>query len=230
MEPPSQESRLKAAETFREEMESIGASIRDLVVGQPPIQLLGYLLAQFHMVMMLTPDGSEDEPRPNKDAIKTFQFALEYVHAVWSSHSLLPAENNAFDEGLAGKLMNTLAELEEKTTWYCMASAETQTELQAKFTWAFIRGHRYQVLEGEFFRFVLAPHDAALREAYGMGSEDIALGIQNISNAFRAGFSDAADRLMETMDDTYRVAQDSGETLETVLERIKTMLAAGTEK
>ena len=221
MELPSQESRLKAAETFREEMEALGASIRDLVVGQPPIQLLGYLLAQFHMVMMLAPDGSEGEPRPNKDAIKAFQLALEYVHAVWSSHSLLPPENTAFDENLAEKLMNTLAELEEKTMWYCMASAETQTEFQAKSTWAFIRGHRYQVLEGEFFRFVLAPHDAALREAYGMGSEEIASGIQNISNAFRAGFSSAADRLMETMDDTYRMAEESGETLETVLERLQ---------
>lgn len=81
--------RAKVAETTREEMEALAAKVRDLVLRQPPIQLLGYLLAQFHLVMMLTPGGSEDEPRPNKDAIRAFQFALEYVHAVWSSYSIL---------------------------------------------------------------------------------------------------------------------------------------------
>jgi hypothetical protein len=217
----SQEGRAKAVETLREEMEALGASVRDLVVRQPPVQLLGYMLAHFHMVMMLTPDGSEDEPRPNKEAIKTFQFALEYVHAVWSSHQPLPPETVTFDEKVAGELMSALAELEEKTMWYCMASAETPTEFQAKTTWAFIRGHRYQVLEGEFFRFVLAPHDKALREAYGMGSEEIASGIQNISDAFRSGLSSAANKLMEQMDETSRIVEETGETLETVLNRLQ---------
>lgn len=218
---PSQESRLKAAETFREEMETLGATVRDLVLRQPPVQLLGYLLAQFHMAMMLSPDGSEDEPRPNKDAIKTFQFALEYVHAVWSSHATLAPESSPFDENLAGELMNALAQLEEKTMWYCMASSETPSEFHAKTTWALIRGHRYQVLEGEFFRFVLAPHEAALRQAYGIGAEEIAAGIQNISDAFRTGFSNAVNKLVERMDETYRIVEETGEPLETVLKRLK---------
>jgi hypothetical protein len=51
--------RAKVAETTREEMEVLAGTVRDLVLRQPPIQLLGYLLAQFHMVMMLTPAGSE---------------------------------------------------------------------------------------------------------------------------------------------------------------------------
>lgn len=215
-----QEGRLEAADALRQEMEALGASVRDLVVRQPPVQLLGYLLAQFQMVMMLNPGGSESEPRPNKDAIKAFQFALEYVHAVWSSNASLPPEDTAFDENLAGELLNTLAQLEEKTMWYCIASARTRTELHAKTTWAFIRGHRYQVLEDEFFRFVLAPHDAALREAYGMGSEEIASGIQNISDAFRAGFSNAVNKIEEHMDETHRMAEETGGTLENVLKQL----------
>lgn len=211
--------RVKVAEAAREEMEALAASVRDLVLRQPPIQLLGYLLAQFHMVMMLTPAGSEDEPRPNKDAIKTFQFALEYVHAVWSSSGMLRTEQAPFDEATAGELMNALDQLEDKTMWYCMASSESQTEFHAKSTWAIIRGHRYQVLEEEFFRFVLEPHDTALREAYGIGSIDIAKGIQSIADTFRSGFSHAVSTIRERMDDTYREVEASGESLGAVLER-----------
>lgn len=224
--PPSEDAQLlvdraMVAETTREEMEVLAGAVRDLVLRQPPIQLLGYLLAQFHMVMMLTPAGSEDEPRPNKDAIKTFQFALEYVHAVWSSHSTLPAEHTPFDQNTAGELMNVLDELQDKTIWYCMASSETQTEFHAKSTWATIRGHRYPVLEEEFFRFVLEPHDAALREAYGIGFTDVAKGIQSISDTFRTGFSQAVSTIKERMDDTYRQVEESGESLAAVLDRQK---------
>ncbi len=214
-------NRLAKTESLREEMETLAATVRELVLRQPPIQLLGYLLAQFHMAMMMNPFGSDEDPRPNKDAIKTFQFALEYVHAVWSSHAPLPSESSKFDEGLAGELMNALSQLEEKTMWFCMASSATPTEFHAKTTWSFIRGHRYQVLEGEFFRFVLAPHEAALREAYGMGADEIASGIQNISDAFRTGFGKAANNLAERMDEAYRIVEETGDDLETVLNRLK---------
>lgn len=217
----SDDSRLAAAESLRDEMETLAATVRDLVLRQPPIQLLGYLLAQFHMAMMLKPSGPDDDPRPNKDVIKTFQFALEYVHAVWSSHAPLPSESSKLDENLAGELMNALSQLEEKTMWYCMASSTTPTEFHAKTTWSFIRGHRYQVLEGEFFRFVLAPHESALREAYGIGADEIASGIQNISDAFRTGFSNAVNKLTERMDEAYRIVEETGDDLETVLNRLK---------
>lgn len=215
------EPRLEAAQVAREEMETRGKRIRDLVLSQPPVKLLGYLLAQFHMAMTLTQAGSEEEPRPNKDAIKTFQFALEYVHAIWSSHDALLADTATLDESMAGELMNELAQLEQHTMWYCMASAETATEFHAKTTWTMIRGHRYQVLEEEFFRFVLEPHDAALREAYGAGFAEIASGIQNIADAFRTGFSSAANQLLIRMDQTYQQVEESGESLEATLERLK---------
>jgi hypothetical protein len=141
----SLEDRLKAAEAIREEMEALGAQVRDLVLRQPPIQLLGYMLAQFHM-SMICPADSESGPRPNKDAIKEYQFALEYVHAVWSCNSPLLSEQAAFDENMAKELMSALAQLEVKTMWYCMASSDSQTEFHAKSTWTLIRGHRYQVL------------------------------------------------------------------------------------
>ena len=61
-----------------------------------------------------------------------------------------------------------------------------------------ILAHRYQVLEKEFFEFVLAPHDDALQQAYGVNSHAIALGIQAISDSLRVGFSNATLAMQES--------------------------------
>lgn len=213
--------RQNAAEELRADMETQARTVRELVLRQPPVQLLGYLIGQFHMAIMPAPDGSEKDPGPNKDAIATFQFALEYVHAVWSGSANLPETSTKLDEHSAGELMALLAELQAKTMFYCMASSATETEFHAKSAWTLLRGHRYQVLEAEFFRFVLAPHEEALREAYEAGVEDIASGIQNIADALRSGFSDAADKLVEHMERVDAIVAESGDTLQAVLARLQ---------
>lgn len=210
---------VEIADTIRNEMEQLADNIRDLVLIQPPIQLLGYLLAQFQMSVMLNPEGSEEEPRPNKDAVHTFQFALEYIHAIWSCHGPLEQEQSKFDENAAGELLNKLTQLQERTMMYCVTSSSSQTEFHAKTAWVMIRGHRYQVMEEEFFKFVFEPHDDALRKAYGIGSEEISSGIQNIANAFRTGLGDAVIELAEHIDSTYQEVEKTGETLETVIKR-----------
>lgn len=213
--------RQSAVEELCEDMETQALTVRELVLRQPPVQLLGYLMCQFHMAMMLAPDGSEGDPRPNKDVITKFQFALEYVHAVWSGSASLAEASTDLDEGLAGELMTVLDELQAKTMFYCMASSATKTEFHAKSAWALLRGHRYQVLEAEFFRFVLAPHEEALREAYEADVQDIASGIQNIADALRTGFSDAADKLVEHMERVDAIVAESGDTLQAVLARLQ---------
>jgi hypothetical protein len=73
-------------------------------------------------------------------------------------------------------LMKECDELSSNAMFYAMASSQlskasdfgevsSTVEFHAKSAWTLIRGHRYQVLEEEFFRFVLAPHDEALRKA-----------------------------------------------------------------
>lgn len=210
----------KAAATALVEMEALALKIRQLVLSQPPIQLLGYFIANFHMAMMLPPGTSEDA-RPNKDAIRSFQFSLEYLHAVWSGATEPCAESIAFDESRAAELMNLFEELQTRTMLYCLGSSKTKTEFQAKSTWTLIRGHRYQVLEEEFFRYILEPHDAALRAAYGVGSVEIAEGIQNISNSFRTGLAEAANKLISNMQETQRKIQETGEDLQAAIESIR---------
>lgn len=230
----SEERRVKllaAADGLRQEMEALSLEVRDLILLQPPLQLLAYLLAQLQMSVIAAVSAAGDDARPDKEAIKSFQLAAEYAHAVWSCHSDLPEESGPFDEAKAVELFQVLEKLEAKTIMYCMASSaaniedkgnhqSADTEFRAKSSWAFIRGHRYQVLEGEFFRFVLEPHDDALREAYGIGFDEIAAGIQNISDALRTGFSHAVEKMSERMDQAYAQVEDSGDDLGAVIARL----------
>lgn len=209
-----QEHLRKAADELRKEMEAQSLRVRDLIQSQPPIQLLGYLLGQLHIGFYETSFGEEDESRwKQKDLIKTFQLALEYVHAVWACHSDLVDEEAALDEKRAGELFSALDELARTTTMYCMASSaantdpalglgSSDTEFHAKSTWTLIRGHRYQVLEEEFFRYVLEPHREALEAAYGMTFEAIAANIQRIADSSRVGFSDAVAVIAEAVKQT----------------------------
>jgi hypothetical protein len=200
----------KAANELREDMERQSLHIRDLILAQPPIQLLGYLVAQLNMAFTSTSDLEEVEARAQqKEIAKDFQFTLEYVHAVWAGHAHLPDESTQLDENSATQLFAALEDLQRTTAMYCMASTaahagpdqwSAEAEFHAKSTWVLIRGNRYQVLEEEFFRFVLAPHSDALHTAYGLDSRAIAAGIQAIADSFRTGFSRAADAISAGME------------------------------
>ena len=90
----------------------------------------------------------------------------------------------------------------------------SDVEFRAKSNWIMMRGNRYQVLEGEFYRFVLEPHDALLRDIYGVSAEDIAVGFQDIADAVRAGQANALELIMRQFDDAQTFAEASSKTLE----------------
>jgi hypothetical protein len=222
------EKLLRAADAARLEMEVLAAEISDLVLAQPPIQLLGFVLGHFHMAMMM-PAFEQADSRPNKEAIKDFQLALEYLHAVWSCHAPTVAETARLDDVQAGKLFPTFERLQTATWRYCMASSASNParepsvadlEFHAKSTWTLIRGNRYQVLEEEFFRYVLAPHDDALREAYGVGADDIAAGIQAIADAMRSGMSNAIEGIQASMERAQAAIDETGDDMSAILERM----------
>lgn len=230
---PAKRERLgEAAEGMRLEMEALSLQVRDLIIAQPPVKLLGYLQAQFHVAIFGGAPSDDEERRPDKDVLKSFQFALEYAHAVWSCHADLPDKDEPLDEENAARLFDVFEKLENSTMGYCMASAAANVgddggrtsadiEFRAKTSWALIRGHRYQVLEGEFFDFVLAPHADALRQAYGMEPGEIASGMQDIADAMRSGFSSAVDRMMNHMEAAYDLVERTGDDLGTVIRRLQ---------
>ena len=202
-------------------MERHSLRVRDLILAQPPIQLLAYLRAQFQRNVFEDAKKTGGNRRPDKTLVATYQFALEYVHAVWSCHSPLSAEDAHLDEGKVASLFEALKNLKDATVVYCMASATHSLEFHAKSTWALLRGNRYQVLEEEFFTFVLRPHATALQSAYGMAFEDIAAGIQSIANTMRAGIVTALAKIQKWQDNTAALMKTSNVDFATAIQRLK---------
>ena len=221
----------KAASDLQEEMEAAGHNIRQLVLAQPPTSLLGYLWSHFAMGMIRPATNDGDDTGDAKDLIKRFQFVLEYVHAVWSAHRGT-FQDGQLDEAKAQELLGVCDKLSDTAMFYAMASSRIGTlaefgdvtaeiEFQAKSAWILIRGHRYQVLEGEFFEFALGPHDEALRAAYGVGAADIATGMQKIADSIRVGYGDAMARLLARFEESKAKIANEGIALAEAIDQIR---------
>jgi hypothetical protein len=154
--------------------------------------------------------------------------ALEYFHAIWSCFHSSFGSTPRLDEADAAAIFDLAAELRHLAMLHSLAStsragggefgsATGQLEFHARSSWIMIRGNRYQVLEEEFFAFVLAPHDAALRDAYGVGAAEVASGIQAIATAMREGLNGAIATLDARMKATYQFATDRGVALDVAI-------------
>lgn len=213
----------KVVADLQAEMEAASEQLRALVLIQPPTGLLGFLWSQFFLGVMQQHQEGEADVGPDRDLIRKFQFVLEYVHAVWSAHKSAFPEGQV-DEAKATELFDVCAKLERTAMWYAMVSvrvgtftefgpATPEVEFRAKSAWILIRGHRYQVLEREFFEFALAPHEEALKEAYGVGVAEIAAGMQTIADTIRAGYSNAMIKLKERFEQSKGKIDAEGLTL-----------------
>ncbi|WP_316233797.1 hypothetical protein [Bradyrhizobium sp. SZCCHNPS2010] len=228
-EGEDREVQLKKASTdLRIEMEQLADQLRELVLVQPPQELLGYLWSQFTLAAIR---GAQKLTSEYINQINKFQFVLEYVHAVWCSHSGEFAKDG-FDQTKAESLQAKCEKLSMTAMFYAMASSQLgqpsefgevskDIEFQAKSAWVMIRGHRYQVLEEEFFQFVLAPHEAALQDAYSIGANDIAKGIQSIADSFRSGYGDAIEKMRERWTACLNVMKSEGRSMEAAVEKIR---------
>lgn len=223
----NEKKRLEAVASTMTEMEALAHRIRDLIASQPPHDLLGYIYAQQMLRAYQKPEGSV-QPKPAEtpsNLINDRQFLLEYVHAVLAS---TPAQDDtSFDEAACAELFECASKLNTTAMFHAMASsASTENgafgpdtayvEFQAKSTWVLLRGNRYQVLEGEFYAYVLAPHDALLRETYGIGSDEIAAGFQGMANALRTGHSNAFEKIAEQMDAAQAFAKAQGKSFKEI--------------
>jgi hypothetical protein len=217
-----QKDRLQEVEDdLRKEMENLAAQLKDLVLSQPPEQLLGYLWSHLLLSMAKPTDGEESVPLIN---LESAQMALEYIHAILSCFDSAPDEAGQLDEGAVNAIIQSTEQLKVAALNYCIASTRPDSEaafgdetghveFKAKSRWIIIRGNRYQVLEEEFFAFVLEPHDDALRRVYGVGAREIAAGIQGIADSMRGGQSSALEDIHRLMESTHELASENGLTL-----------------
>jgi hypothetical protein len=224
-----EKKRKDAAASSLKEMEATAARMRELIVAMPPHDLLGYIYAQRMMKAMADQSVNQEQHEADgtDDLINENQFLLEYVHAVLASDAA-PADMT-FDEAQCAELFELGRKLREQAMFFAMAtSADTkdgvfgpdtaEIEFRAKSTWVMIRGNRYQVLEGEFYRYVLAPHNDVLKEVYGVGAADIAEGFQAMADATRSGHADAIMEMLKQFEAAQAFASAEDKPLEDVME------------
>ncbi|RUR43632.1 hypothetical protein ELY37_16915 [Vreelandella populi] len=210
-------------------MKTIAADMRAIIVGMPPEELLGYIYSQRFMKMIAGRDNAAEghDTGGFDDTVNEIQFLLEYVHAVLASDASL--DDFKFDEAQCADLFSLSSKLKEQAMFFAMGSSidtengdfgpnTSDIEFRIKSTWILLRGNRYQVLEGEFYNYVLAPHDDILEEIYGIGAAAIAEGFQDMANVTRTGHADAAEAMMKQFEAAQNFAMEQGKPLEEVME------------
>lgn len=219
----------EAAASLVKDMEATAARIRELIVAMPPHDLLGYVYAQHMMKAIADQSVTQDQHEQGgpDDLISENQFLLEYVHAALAS---TPAPTEVkFDEAQCAELFELARTLRGQAMFFAIASFADTTdgvfgpdtadvEFRAKATWVTLRGNRYQVLEGEFYRYVLAPHDDVLQEVYGVSATEIAEGFQAMANSTRSGHANAITVMMKQFQAAQDFAAAQGKPLEDVME------------
>lgn len=191
---------------LRSEMEQVSSRVRCLILRQPPKTLLGYVWSMQVMNFLGNSDEQGDNYQANKHMIDDMQFMLEFVHATWSCNRELADGRQKLNETEVAEIFTLLTELRNTTMLYCMMKCKEMATavgnlsrgnvaLQAMAAWVNLRGRRYQVLEEEFLKFMLRPHDETLRKCYDMGADEIAAGVQAIADTSQMGWSRAVDNI-----------------------------------
>ncbi|MEP4191006.1 MAG: hypothetical protein ABJN51_08005, partial [Sneathiella sp.] len=221
-----EKKRKKVEASLLKEMQITAARMRELIVGMPPRDLLGYIYAQ-QMMQTIADQRNAVEDQLQESSPEDNQFLLEYVHAVLASD--VAPDDIKFDEAKCTKLFKLSHKLREQAMFFAMASsAGTKTgsfgpdtadiEFRAKSSWIMLRGNRYQVLEEEFYRYVLTPHDDILKELYGVGADNIAEGFQAMANATRSGHVNAISEMMKQFEAAQNFADANEKPLEDIME------------
>ena len=198
-----EKERKKAEESLLKDMQAIAGRMRELIVSMPPLDLLGHIYAQ--PLLKSSADQSVASAGPTeaddlKDLDNQSQFLLEYVHAVLASDTV--PDDLKFYKTAYAELFELSRNLRDQAMSFAMVSSEgTKTgvfgpdtakiEFRAKSSWVTSRGNRHHVVQGEFYRYVLGPHDDVLKEVYGVGADDIAEGFQAMANVALSRQGDA---------------------------------------
>lgn len=218
----------EAHATMQSEMEVLSERVRLAVLKCYPKKLIGFLWGQLLMEQLGRTEAERESD--NRAGLDDIMFALEYVHAVLSSHATADHGKSVATEDMSAVLQFSI-ELRQHALMYCMVTARRMPDglfgpetgmvaMQAMTSWVTIRGHRYQALEAEFFEFVLEPHADALRAAYGVGAKEVATGIQAAVDATRYGHMQAADALEREANRAYGLAEKENIGLSEAIERI----------
>ena len=224
-----EKERKKAEESLLKDMQAIAGRMRELIVSMPPLDLLGHIYVQ--PILKSSADQSVASAGPTeaddlKDLDSQSQFLLEYVHAVLASDTA--PDDLKFDESAYAELFELSRNLRDQAMSFAMVSSEgtkagvfgpdtAMIEIWAKSSWVTLRGNRHYFVQGEFYRYVLAPHDDVLKEVYGVGADDIADGFQAMANVAFSGQGDANTEIKKHYQSTQACAGAHQKPLEHII-------------
>lgn len=205
---PKMQTLEKSRIEIQARLENKSEELRSAILKCSPKVLIGALWMQLFMNVAAAQEKGESPADVSHD----YMYALEYVHAVLSSHSV-DVHGDSSDVDSFPDIFQLAIELRDESVSYALLVANEMPEmlpesidgelaLQAMLSWITLRGHRYQPLEAEFFEFVLHAHNDALLEVYGVSAQEIAIGIQAAVDATRFGLV----RAMETLHSEIGVA------------------------
>ena len=232
------EEQTQTKQEIVDEIQNLAVRLKDLILSQPPLYLLGYLYGLM-LDNSISVSKFNEKPVPGDGSISLathqynervgeIQFVLEYVHAVFSSFEECSSES--LDQKACSEILEVAKQLRLGSLLYCMLTSSgeensafgpqtVEIEFFAKTKWVSIRGNRHQVLEEEFFNFTLETHDAVLRRTYGVSSSEISAGFQSITDSVRTGYMQAVDLILEQIESAQESVAESGKTLKYVAEK-----------
>ncbi len=212
------------------ELRDVCDQIRSKILKHSPQQLIGGLWSTMLMSLISKFDDEGDGNLPNVSADeKHVLFAMEYLHATYAAEGLPDAATSTpVDE----VVLKELLELSERAIGHVfrfgfasMAKQfgdETANFHQLQSTiltnWVLIRGRRYQVMEEEFFSYVLQPHDDIIQELYGISASDLSREIQAAVAAVREGIDRAREEITKLMEQTSDQADAAGVSMTAFME------------
>lgn len=210
-----------SASSLLDDMRTVADQMRALILATLPQDLLGFIYSRLLRNGMMEQGVAQESTNGGHqhDVLGDCQFLLEYVHAVFASAA--PPSEVTFDESQCTELLELAAKLREQAMLHAIISSTTtldgvfgpdtaEIEFHAKSVWVAVRGHRYPVLEGEFYLYVLTPHNDALVEVYGVDAALVAQSFQEMADSIRTGHANAATKLSQQMEtvEAYAIAHD----------------------
>ncbi len=205
-------------------------ALRSKILKHSPQQLIGGLWSTMLMSLISKFDDDGDGSLPHVSADeKHVLFAMEYLHATYAAEGVPDAATAlAVDEAVLKELLELSDKAITHVFRFGFASMAKQFgdktadfhSLQSTIltNWVLIRGRRYQVMEEEFFSYVLQPHDDVIQELYGVSASKLSGEIQAAVSSMREGFDRARNEITKLMTETSEQADASGLDMATFME------------
>lgn len=207
---------------LKTEIDALVDEIRNDVLKCNPLQLLNFAQLQFLKSLLGITSESQILGLDNMAIAR----AVEYIQSIYVSCDNYEMESNKDPTELFLKINNNISELYGLISFYYIAIFATykkmgtiddtllQELIEAQMTY-WVRGHRYQVFELDYYKALLISHNEILTKLFNMTSDDLVEGIGKLQYSLSQGRMDPLNNFVNIIDKLQDVDEkDWGNVLE----------------